>query len=165
MAFPWNQPRPRRYHQGMASSILRPRRPWKKLDWNGLGPYKVIKRIGLQAYQLVLPPTMRHVDNVFHVLLLNLVISSLLLPRLPPAPPALYVKNDHEYFEIEDILDSKREDRRLKYLIKWKGFPNSENSWEPLSNIPTCGLVREFHRRHLGRPGEPCRLHFVGLLA
>jgi hypothetical protein len=141
-------------------------RPSKKLDWKRLGPYKVIKRIGLQAYQLALPPTMRHLHNVFHVSLLDPVRPTSLEPRRPPAPPALYVKDDQEYFEIEDILDSHRdESRRLKYLIKWKGFPDSENSWEPLSNIPARGLVKEFHRRNPGKPGEPRRLHFVGLLS
>jgi hypothetical protein len=143
-------------------------RPSKKLDWKRLGPPKVIKRIGLQAYQLALPPTMRHLHNVFHVSLLDRVRPTSLEPRRPPAPPALYVKDDQEYFEIEDIVDSKRDtdnSRRLKYLIKWKGFPDSENSWEPLSNIPARGLVKEFHRRNPGKPGEPCRLHFVGLLS
>jgi hypothetical protein len=140
-------------------------RPSKKLDWKRLGPFKVVKRIGLQAYQLALPPTMRQLHNVFHVSLLDLVRSTPLAPRLPPAPPALYVKDDQEYFEIEDILDSRRDDdRRLKYLIKWKGFPVSDSSWEPLSNVPARGLVKEFHRRHPGKPGEPRRLHFVGLL-
>jgi hypothetical protein len=142
-------------------------RPSKKLDWKRLGPYKIVKRIGLQAYQLALPPTMRHLHNVFHVSLLDPVRPTSLDPRRPPAPPALYVKDDQEYFEIEDILDSKcdKDDhRRLKYLIKWKGFPDSENSWEPLSNIPARGLVKEFHRRNPGKPGEPRHLHFVGFL-
>ena len=107
---------------------------------------------------------MRHLHNVFHVSLLDPVRSTSLAPRLPPAPPVLYVKDDKEYFEIEDILDSKRDDRHLKYLIKWKGFPDSENSWEPLSNIPAHGLVKEFHRRNPGKPGHPRHLHFVGLL-
>ena len=48
--------------------------------------------------------------------------------------------------------------RRLHYLVKWKGFPDFENSWEPLANIPACGLVKEFHRRNPGKPGEPRRL-------
>jgi hypothetical protein len=69
-------------------------RPSKKLDWKRLGPYKVIKRIGLQAYQLALPPTMRHLHNVFHVSLLDPVRPTSLEPRRPPAPPALYVKDD-----------------------------------------------------------------------
>jgi hypothetical protein len=133
-------------------------RPSKKLDWKRLGPYKVLKRVGLQAYKLALPPTMRHLHDVFHVSLLDPVKVTTLPPRMPPPPPTLYVKDDQEYFEIEDILDSKRTGRHLRYLVKWKGFPNSENSWEPLVNIPARGLVKEFHRRNPGKPGEPRRL-------
>ena len=140
-------------------------RPSKKLDWKRLGPFKIVKRIGLQAYQLALPPTMRHIHDVFHVSLLDPVKATRLDPHLPPAPPALYVKDDQKYFEVEDILDSKREGRRLYYLIKWKGYPESENSWELLSGIPARGLVKEFHRRNPGKPGEPRRVYFVGLLA
>ena len=139
-------------------------RPSKKLDWKRLGPYRILKRIGLQAYKLALPPTMRHLHDVFHVSLLDSVKATTLSPRMPPAPPAAYVKDDHEYFEIEDILDSKRIGRRLHYLIKWKGFPDSENSWEPLTNIPSRGVVKEFHRRNPGKPGEPHRLLSIVLL-
>jgi hypothetical protein len=101
---------------------------------------------------------MRHLHDVFHVSLLDPVRSTSLPPRVPPPPPALYVKDGQEYFEVEDILDSKRTDRRLYYLVKWKGFPDSENSWEPLVNIPARGLVKEFHRHNPGKPGEPRRL-------
>jgi hypothetical protein len=103
-------------------------RPSKKLDWKHLGPYKVAKRIGLQAYKLALPPTMRHLHDVFHVSLLDSVKNTLLSPRMPPLLPALYVKDNQEYFEIENVLDSKHIGRRLYYLVKWKGFPDSENS-------------------------------------
>jgi Chromo (CHRromatin Organisation MOdifier) domain len=109
-------------------------RPSKKLDWKHLGPFKVVKHIGLQAYQLDLPPRMRQLHSVFHVSLLNLVRSTSLAPRLPPTPPALYVKDDQEYYEIEDILDSHRDSRHLKYLIKWKGFPDSEKVCAHLSS-------------------------------
>jgi len=135
-------------------------RPSKKLDWKQLGPFEIVKCIGLQAYQLALPATMRHLHNVFHVSLLDPIKPTSLAPHgLPPTPPALYVKDDQEYFEIEDTLDSKREERRLYYLIKWKGSPDSENSWEPLSNIPARGLVKEFHRRNPDKPGEPRHVH------
>jgi hypothetical protein len=46
-------------------------RPSKKLDWKRLGPFKIVKRIGLQAYELNLPITMRRIHNVFHVSLFN----------------------------------------------------------------------------------------------
>ena len=139
-------------------------RPSKKLDWKRLGPFQIAKRVGLQAYKLALPPTMRNIHDTFHVSLLDPVKSTSIAPHsLPPPPPPLYIKDDQQYFEIENILDSKRMGRRLHYLVKWKGYPDSENSWEPLAFIPH-GLIKEFHRRHPGRPGEPRRVHFVGLI-
>jgi hypothetical protein len=34
-------------------------------------------------------------------------------------------------------------------------LPDSDNSWEPLLNIPAWALVKEFHRRNPGKPGAP----------
>jgi hypothetical protein len=131
-------------------------RPSKKLDWKRLGPFKIVKRIDLQAYQLELPITMRYIHNVCHVSLLKLYKSTPMLPHgFPPPLPPLYTKDSHDYFEIEAILDSKADRRTTKYLIKWKGYPNSDNSWEPLSNIPTRALVKEYHHRNHGKPGAP----------
>ena len=44
-----------------------------------------------------------------------------------PAPPALYIKDNYEYFEIEEIRDSRCIKNQLQYLIKWKGYPESDN--------------------------------------
>jgi Chromo (CHRromatin Organisation MOdifier) domain len=135
-----------------------------KLDWKRLGPFKVVKRIGLQAYELNLPMTMHHIHNVFHVSLLDLYKPTSIAPHsLPPPLPPLYVKDDQEYFEIETILDSRHHQNRVQYFIKWKGYPDSENSREPLKNIPARGLVKEFHRRNPGKPGAP-RIRTVSLL-
>jgi len=140
-------------------------RPSKKLDWKRLGPFRITKRVGLQAYELELPPTMRNLHNVFHVSLLDPVKSTPLAPHgLPPPQPALYIKDSEEYFEVEDILASKRINNQLHYLIKWKGYPSSDNSWEPVANIPAKGLIKEFHRRNPGWPGQSYRVHFIGLI-
>ena len=129
--------------------------PSKKLDWKQLGPFKVLKRIGLQSYKLDLPSTMHYIYNVFHVSLLEPYKSSSLPPHSLPLPlPLAYVKDDHEYFEVEDVLDSRRIGNRIQYLIKWKGYPHSDNSWEPLSHISAHGLIKEFHRRHPDKPGS-----------
>ena len=91
-----------------------------KLDWKHLGPFKVAKCIGLQAYKLALPAFLRYIYDTLHILLLD-PIKHIWIPlhSLSPVPPATYVKDDHEYFEVEDILDSHHIQNRPQYLIKW----------------------------------------------
>lgn len=36
-----------------------------------------------------------------------------------------------QYFEVEEFVDCRRVDGRIQYLVKWAGYPDSENSWEP----------------------------------
>jgi len=148
------------------SSNISTMRPSKKLDWKRLGPFKVVKRMGLQAYKLALPATMRHIHDTFHISLLDPTKSTSIPPHsFASAPPALYIKDDHEFFEIEEIRDSRRINNRLQYLIKWKGYPESDNSWEPLTHIPARGLVKEFHRRHPTKPSSRHRIHTVSFIS
>jgi hypothetical protein len=99
---------------------------------------------------------MRHIHDVFYVSLLEPYKSTPVPAHGFPRPlPLLYTKDDKEYFEIEAILNFKRDGRTTKYLIKWKGYPDSENSWEPLTNIPARAFVKEFHPRNPGKPDAP----------
>ncbi|CAF2727801.1 unnamed protein product [Rotaria sp. Silwood2] len=43
--------------------------------------------------------------------------------------------NESERFEIERIVDKRYRNDRLEYLIKWRGYPDSQNTWEPSNNI------------------------------
>ena len=119
--------------------------PSKKLDCNQLGAFKIIERIGSPAYKLDLPPPMRHIHDVFHVSLLELYKpSSLPSLGLTSPLPTLNVKDTNEYCGIQDILDSLCVGtRQTQHLIEWKGYPDSDNSWELLTNIPVHRLVLE----------------------
>ena len=50
---------------------------------------------------------------------------------------------------MEKIIDSKHKGRgrKLHYLIKWKGYPTSDNSWEPAKNLNAEELIREYEKR------------------
>ena len=51
---------------------------------------------------------------------------------------------------MEAIVNHRQYGRqhRLQYLIKWKGYPSSDNTWEPEENVHAEDLVKEYHRRH-----------------
>ena len=59
-------------------------------------------------------------------------------------PPDL-VNNAKEY-EVEKVLDSRLFGRRqrLQYLVKWKGYPDSDNMWVNKDDVFADDKVREF---------------------
>ena len=127
------------------------RQPSKKLCHKRIGPFKVVERVGELAYRLELPATAR-IHPVFHVSLLSEVRKTY---RKTPNPPPIDVEGELEY-EVEEILDSRKFRGELKYLVKWKGYDPSHNSWESVENVANAPeLVADFHRKH---PSAPRRL-------
>ena len=66
---------------------------------------------------------------------------------------------------VEKILDSQRfgRKRKLQYLVKWKGYPDSENQWvnkddvftdKALQEFKTLNPASEVHIRHLYIPAN-----------
>ena len=98
-----------------------------------IGPFKIIKRIGKVAYQLALPASMQQ-HPVFHVSLLQKD-----RPRDADMLPnenweAVNLQPEPEY-EVEYILDSRGAGKEEEFLVKWRGFPESSATWEPLSHL------------------------------
>jgi hypothetical protein len=56
---------------------------------------------------------------------------------------------DNETYDVEKILDRKIENRKKLYLIKWQGYPESSNTWEPLKNLQNIkNMVKEFDNEY-----------------
>jgi hypothetical protein len=116
-----------------------------KLAPKRYGPFKIIKEISPVAYQLVLPPTWS-IHNVFHAsLLLPYSEMSTHGPNFSWPPPDL-IDSEMEY-EVEQICNHWQfgYNQTLKYLIKWKGYPKSDNMWEKAQDIHTPELVKAYH--------------------
>lgn len=45
------------------------------------------------------------------------------------------VDSDDGQFEVERLIGKKRVGRGVQYLVKWRGYPDSENSWQKKKDI------------------------------
>ena len=117
-----------------------------KLAPKRYGPFKIIKQINLVTYQLTLPATWQ-IHPVFHALLLSpYTETDAHGPNYSRPPPDLI--GGEEFYEVEQIQDHRHHghSRALQYLIKWKGSPKSDNTWEPADLVLAPDLLREYHK-------------------
>ena len=88
------------------------------------------------------------VHPVFHVSLLEPYHLSTIPDRTRPPQPPIVMESESEY-EVEEILDSKYRQKRLFYLVKWKGYNPCDNSWEPASFVKNAPhLIKAFHVKY-----------------
>ncbi len=61
--------------------------------------------------------------------------------RLAETSPTLMT----ESYVVEAILDTKvNEQGEPVHLVKWRGYPDSHNSWEPTSSFSTSGAAKKY---------------------
>ena len=112
------------------------------------GPFTITKEISPVAYQIKLPPSW-NIHNVFHASLLSPYHETTAHgPNFSRPPPDL-IKGEEEY-EVERIISHRRHgrSRTLQYLIKWKGYPESDNTWEPHDQVHAPELLKTYHRQN-----------------
>ena len=62
------------------------------------------------------------------------------VPIIPGLPPIVDNRPKTGEYEVERVIRGRYKNRELQYLIKWKGFPNSRNTWEPEKNLNSALL-------------------------
>ena len=132
------------------ASDIQTTRPSKKLSHKRLGPFRIERQVGNSAYRLQLPVSMSRLHPVFNVVKLTPAVDDPFPGRRIPPPPPPEIVDGEEEWVVEEILDSKVINRKLRYLIKWKDFGIEHNSWEPWDNVHAPDLVAEFYRNHPG---------------
>jgi hypothetical protein len=118
--------------------------PAAKLAPKRHGPFKVIQVMSAVNYCLELP-TQWSIHPVFHIDLLTPYHETLIHGANYQRPPPDLVEGKEEY-EVETVLASRRFGRgkKLQYLVKWKGYPDSDNQWINKEDIFTDDAIREF---------------------
>ena len=105
-----------------------------KLQWKFCGPYKILEKIGAQAYRLKLPDTWR-IHPVFHVSLLKQWQPSTM--QHVPGEVELEEPDQPQYFDVERILrwrwSTKTRRRHREFLVLWQGYPMEDAEWIPAS--------------------------------
>ncbi|KAK6919826.1 Chromo domain [Dillenia turbinata] len=61
------------------------------------------------------------------------------------------------FFEVEAIRRRRVRKGELQYLIKWRGWPEAANTWEPLENLLTCMDVVDAFEDRLKSKNKPSR--------
>ena len=142
----------------LSTDNLRLPRASRKLSEWWLGPYVITKLVSTNAVELRLPCSMC-IHPVVNISRVKPYCDH--LPGQPvsaPGPSNVTEDRDEEY-EVESVVDSRYKGKRLEYLIHWKGWSETDHTWEPLSNLGNAGdAVLDFHASH---PSAPRRLHSI----
>ena len=101
----------------------------KKIKPKQEGPFTITEVLGLVTYKLQLLKTWQ-IHNVFHTTLLHPYKENSVHGGNFAEPPPELVEGE-EVYEVETILNHRKQGQGYQYFVKWRGYPISDASWEP----------------------------------
>ena len=125
--------------------------PSHKLVAKHHGPFKITMVISPIVYQLEIPKQWKQcrLHDVFHASLLTRYEETMEHGVNFHEPPPEIIEGEPEY-KVEKILASRQQGHswKLHYLIKWIGYSNVHNTWEPHNQVHTPELIKEFYQEN-----------------
>ena len=112
------------------------------------GPFRIIKQISPVSYKLKLPSAWM-IHPVFHASLLTPYHKTTEHGTNYQHPPPEMV-DDQEEYEVEQVINHQYygHKKTLQYLICWKGYSATDNTWEPADQVFADALMKAYHRKH-----------------
>ena len=121
-----------------------------KFSFKYIGPFKIKRIANANAYELDLPAPLR-INPVLNISRLKVYRDPSSFPSRPLAdsrpPPEITLEDGVEEYEVESIIAKRGSGARAQYLVKWKGYPHWESTWEKPSAVAKAPeAMAEFDR-------------------
>jgi hypothetical protein len=109
-----------------------------KFSYKYIGPFNIKRVVNKNAYELDLPPQLQihptlSVDRLkaYH----DGRLAFPLRTRIDDRPPPAVASTDGDEYEVESVLAKRGTGARTEYLVRWKGWPLWEATWERRSGL------------------------------
>ena len=132
------------------ASKIKTTRASKKLDAKFYGPFKVLAAVGKSAYKLKLPSTWQ----IHDVLKLKQAPEPVFPTQkdMRPRPPPEIINGEEEH-EVAEVIGVHGPHGKQQFLVKWKGLPQEENSWEPEKHMENAqDAIQDFFKKKNAQP-------------
>ena len=122
--------------------------PVKTNKWQPkyLGPYTVVRRAHHGGYVLR--------DSTGDILDRHVTIDQLKIPSSKKNKSLAHPSEDEQNKDVEYAVEVIRDHRgdnpsNYEFLVKWVGYPETDNTWEPIANFRDKEVITKYFRSHL----------------
>jgi hypothetical protein len=122
----------------------------RKLTSRYTGPFRILEVTSPVNYKLAIPEewTKKRVHPVFHVSLLKRYVPGTESESSDPHIVDIQSSEEEPEYEVERIIGKRLgKDKQVEYLILWKGYPESEATWENSDVVEDLQALDDFEQQ------------------